>query len=561
MSKRFIFFFLVICLGFFLRIYKVEQYPAGFYSDESLVGYEANSILRTGKDQYGNFLPVTFKAFGDYRPGLYIYSTVPSIYLFGLSEFGTRLPSVLFSTFTIPVVMLISYELFKKSKAALLGGLLFAVSPWSIQFARMAHDTNLATLLTAIVILLLLKSLNGKKYFIGIAVFSSLSLYVYYTTRVFIPLFLIAIAVFYYQKFIPYGKQIVISVLVAVILLLPFTPVLFNRETGWSRIDAVSLTGDAGIKAKILQFHQEDVLAGISDDRMFHNKLVDISVSFLSGYFSHFDPNFLFTYGDPNRLYSTPGNGILFYVELVFILYGIITLIKMNHPRNRFLLAWLVLGIIPDALTRFAPAAARIHLVLPMVSIIGGLGFYRLYVLRKRTIFYFVWTLAVIGIFLGNISYFIHTNLIHQSLRYGKEWTFGVKQAAQYIKENENHYDKIWITPKEAHWVTYLFYLQYPIEKTQREIVLSKKNEYGLGWVYAIGKYRFEDIPKVFDYTKNILYVGRPEEFCKYAVPKEIVYYLNHDIAFLMMTTAELKRVEIICTLPDAKTTKPQSSL
>ncbi len=549
MTKRTGTIFIIILLGIILRIYNVASYPAGFYSDESLVGYEANSILKTGKDQYGNFLPVTFKAFGDYRPGLYIYSTVPFIYIFGLSEFGTRLPSVLFSSFTIPIVILISKELFRKWKIALLGGLIFAVSPWSIQFARMAHDTNLATLLASIAILALVKDINGRNHILWVFIFSALSLYVYYTTRVFVPFFLVIVFFIYWQKLKQYKKSLLKGFIVSIILLVPLLLVLSNRNTGWSRIDSVSLLGDKGILANTLQFHLEDKDIGNNSDRLFHNKLVDTTIAFFGSYTSHLDPRFLFISGDPNRLYNTPGNGILLYTELVFIIIGLLKIIRSENPFKKFIIVWIVLGLIPDAFTRFAPASARIHLVLPIVSIIGGLGLYYLFDIgKKKTMVLKVSEVALTVLFLYNLSYFLHANLIHQSVRYGKEWTYGIKQVAEYIKVNGKHYDKIWISPAESHWVTYLFYLQYPPEKTQREISLSAKNEYGLGWVYSIDKYRFDKLPRKFDYAQNILYVAHAEEFCKYIKPEKVVYYLNRDIAFYLVTTSELKRVEQLCS-------------
>src|SRR3989338_4260655 len=91
---------IVVVLGSFLRLWQLGKNPPGFYSDEALYGYEAYSLLKTGRDQFGNFLPISIAGFGDYRPALYIYSTIPFIAIFGLTEFATRLPSAMFSIFT-----------------------------------------------------------------------------------------------------------------------------------------------------------------------------------------------------------------------------------------------------------------------------------------------------------------------------------------------------------------------------------------------------------------------------------------------------------------------------
>ena len=56
--------------------------PAGFNQDEACNGYDAYSLLRTGRDQHGNLLPVAIQAFNDYRMPLFDYSLIVPIGLF-----------------------------------------------------------------------------------------------------------------------------------------------------------------------------------------------------------------------------------------------------------------------------------------------------------------------------------------------------------------------------------------------------------------------------------------------------------------------------------------------
>ena len=74
---------LIIILAVFLRFYYIEKIPNGLYSDEASYGYNAFSILETGKDEYGNFMPLAFRSFGDYKAPLYIYFLIPFIKIFG----------------------------------------------------------------------------------------------------------------------------------------------------------------------------------------------------------------------------------------------------------------------------------------------------------------------------------------------------------------------------------------------------------------------------------------------------------------------------------------------
>ena len=57
----------IIFLAIILRVVLLNEVPNGFYSDEASIGYNAYSILKTGKDEHGMLLPLYFKAFGEYK--------------------------------------------------------------------------------------------------------------------------------------------------------------------------------------------------------------------------------------------------------------------------------------------------------------------------------------------------------------------------------------------------------------------------------------------------------------------------------------------------------------
>ena len=108
MEKRFIFLIILIftLLGGVLRFYSFTNNPPGLNIDEVSVGYNAYSILKTGRDEHGQFLTLAFKSVGDYKPPMSIYLTIPSIALFGLNEFGVRFPAAFLSTISIPIYYL-----------------------------------------------------------------------------------------------------------------------------------------------------------------------------------------------------------------------------------------------------------------------------------------------------------------------------------------------------------------------------------------------------------------------------------------------------------------------
>src|SRR3990170_7439708 len=92
---------LIILLGFALRTVYISDFPPSLNWDEVSLGYNAYSVLKTGKDEWGKILPVIFTAYGDYKLPGYIYTLVPFISIFGLNAFAIRLPSVLAGTITV----------------------------------------------------------------------------------------------------------------------------------------------------------------------------------------------------------------------------------------------------------------------------------------------------------------------------------------------------------------------------------------------------------------------------------------------------------------------------
>lgn len=66
----------VVLLAFFLRFYQLGETPVALNIDEVAIGYNAYSILQTGKDEFGKVLPVVFRSYDDFKPPLLIYLTV-----------------------------------------------------------------------------------------------------------------------------------------------------------------------------------------------------------------------------------------------------------------------------------------------------------------------------------------------------------------------------------------------------------------------------------------------------------------------------------------------------
>ena len=102
MKKRTLFvLFIILLLAGCLRFWQLSRVPVSLDWDDVSVGYNAYSILKTGKDEFGNFLPPAIRSLDDYKPAMYTYFSVPSIAIFGLNSFAVRFPNALFGTLTV----------------------------------------------------------------------------------------------------------------------------------------------------------------------------------------------------------------------------------------------------------------------------------------------------------------------------------------------------------------------------------------------------------------------------------------------------------------------------
>src|SRR4030043_241261 len=162
---------LILTLGLFVRFYLLADVPASMNRDEPAIGYNAYSILKTSRDEWGYRFPLIFKSFGDYKSPFYIYLTIVPIIIFGLNEFSVRFLGTLAGFILIFIVYLIIKNIIKKDNktAALSGAFIMVVGSWQIFYSRFSFEANLALLLNALILYMFAKE-KFRKVNIGILV-------------------------------------------------------------------------------------------------------------------------------------------------------------------------------------------------------------------------------------------------------------------------------------------------------------------------------------------------------------------------------------------------------
>src|SRR5947207_14357251 len=90
-SKYTVALIVILLIGAFFRFFQISSIPPSPSVDEVALGYNAYSILHTGKGVYGKFFALVLRAYDDYRPALYVYLIIPFIMLFNLTLLAFRM--------------------------------------------------------------------------------------------------------------------------------------------------------------------------------------------------------------------------------------------------------------------------------------------------------------------------------------------------------------------------------------------------------------------------------------------------------------------------------------
>ena len=244
MKRNFI-LVLIVATAIFLRVYKLSEVPVGLHGDEASIGYNAYSLLKTAKDQDGNFLPLSFDQFGNFRAAGYQYIDIPFIAVLGLNALAVRLPAALFGSATILVFYFFLLAFFEKKSMALLGSFLLAILPWHINISRASSEAVIASFFVIGGIYLVYKDT-----FIWGFVSFLISFFFYHAAGPFVLVFLPILLVL--SK-----KNRLRSWVVYIALIIGFV-VFLTAGSGKGRVSQVSLLNIPGGTRELIQSMDED---------------------------------------------------------------------------------------------------------------------------------------------------------------------------------------------------------------------------------------------------------------------------------------------------------------
>lgn len=435
----------LICLLFLVtRFYRIDSIPSSVYWDEASIGYNAYSVLTTGKDEWGETLPLHFRAFGEFKLPVYVYSVVISEFVFGVKVFAVRFPSVVFGLLSIIGLYFLTLELTKKKSIALLGSFVFSITPWFFIFSRTGYEAvaGLAFFIWAVYFLFV--SISEKKYLLLSTLLFIISAYSYNSFRILTPIVL-GLGLLYNL----YKKQFVIVLLSGLMLIASALPLykLYSQDSGLSRLQAV---GD----------------------------IKNIAMN----YAKNFSPSYLFISGDANPRSQVPNRSQLYIIDSIFLVLGIIYIVKSKNPKLHLFLGLLLLAPIPAAITKENPHALRSILMSPILSIISSLGIFYFVKVNKYLVY------VVVGAYLLFFANYYYGFIKNYNQLSKSAWQYEYKEI--FTKQKEGCISDEFAQP----YIFALFYNKVDTNYFISTRTLNPVNDWGFSTVAGFGNYTFSKI-------------------------------------------------------------------
>jgi hypothetical protein len=406
-----------------LRLYKIGTIPFGFNWDETSITYNAWGISLWYRDEWAEKLPLAFRSFGDYKAPLLFYLLAVPFKVFGLWLPLIRVMSALFGIGLVVVTYYTANLLFKsEKKIGFIAGLLVALSPWAINFSRVGFEANISLTLVSLGVLFFLKGLTNAKMQAISALFFALSMYAYHSAKITTPLILGILAWLY-------SAHIQTSLKSIVLLALALSPLVYSTFFGHGFERGLTM----------IFFDTSHQLRSISEivTEFVHNVGNQVSLKFMIGGIDAVGLRHL-----------TPGYGIIYAIELPFLLLGLAMLVRKKSREGWLLIGWFFAGMLPAILSHQTPHAVRSILMMPALQLLTAYGFVRcLRALNPQAVFIRkIATIIPAVVLLLSVCGYLRAYYTTYAIDSSYDFQYGYGEALEIARDLGRTRDKIIVT-------------------------------------------------------------------------------------------------------------------
>jgi len=328
-------------------------------------------------------------------------------------------------------------------------------------------------MMTLLGLWLLAKGFSGKKYrLLVLAIFTlSWATYTYRPMSLFIPILLGALTLIYAKDWWKLGvKKLLILVIIAAGVILPFIYATTIGAKDKPRINQISVFSDPKVSIWVQRNREVDSgdLANHELGKhaawlsyLFHSKPISWLDAFANNYYEIWSTEFLFTSGDANYRHGPEQMGMLYFVDVLPLIFGILWLAKnFKNKEYKLLLALLLIAPIPSSLTiDGAKHGARLFIFSGPLMILVGMGWGYLIDNIRKVRWSKLWFGSLFVIWLGLFGFYLHRYYVHYPVESARYWGYGFKQAvAKIVKEAPNYEQVKMVTSGDPPMLYYLFW-------------------------------------------------------------------------------------------------------
>ena len=437
---------LLLILGFFLRVVNIDNIPKGIYGDGLTAVYDAYSILNTGHDQKGNFLPFVFEL-GDHRPPGYVYATIPFVAILGPGALAANSLSILSGIGLIIMMYLLGKKLYSP-RVGIIAAFLMTFSAWDLDLSRGPFETHFALFLVVLGVFCYLQIKQNSWWLILTSLCFGLSSLTYPTYVLTAPLLLLFIVILDKDKFEYFKRNktltITAGMISLIVVILSF--LIIHSGKGPSRAESLNVFNKPETQATVTEH--------INSDRQFesgpewskyllHNKFLSYSLLITDYYLQNFRPDFLLLRGDPQPRHNPDETGQINIATGILVILGVVFLY-----RKRILalfLGWLLIAPIATALIG-PPHALRDSLMLPPLMLLAAFGAEKVFHSHNRykTLIIFI----IIGLYILEQIYFLDRFYFIAPNKFARYWSYSAKHASQITLREKSNYNYIFLSPR-----------------------------------------------------------------------------------------------------------------
>jgi 4-amino-4-deoxy-L-arabinose transferase-like glycosyltransferase len=421
-----------------LRVYHLVELPAGFFCDEAGNGYNAYSLLHTGRDETGSWLPLYVWSFGvSYKNPIFLYSAMLPTALFGPTEMAVRLTAALYGFGTV-VAMFVLGRALMGTTVGLLAALLLAICPWHLHFSRIGFELITLPFFFTLAVSSLVRWTQGRRTLPQAMVLFGLCLYTYVPAKLIVPLFLAGFAVLYWRPLRARWRE---TALAAGLFVLTAAPVAIFDLT--HRAQAGSYFRDTTLLAR-----PDPPLA--------------LARQFAANYAAFFSPAFLFEDSDDRIIRHRVGeHGELYPFFAPLLVLGAAVALLRRDRAMRLPLLWLGLYPLAPALMNEIPSASRGILGAPAFCLVAAIGAGAILRLAAQASERRAVALAAqAALALGGVALLVpavqhywtlyRDDYPRESAKYYTGFQYGHRQVVDYFRRHYDEYDLLLLTTRKS---------------------------------------------------------------------------------------------------------------